>query len=109
MKVMFLKFIMVLTLVLTNMSVSFSEVGCDHEESSAISTLANDFCDDKDGEENGCQDGDCICSLFCNNVVIEQNFTQVLFTPFFYLNSNHLHFDSIYPEIFLQLEKPPLV
>lgn len=105
----FVKFIVLIALVLTSINVCFSsEVDCstDHKVSKDSSHQDQDGANHSDQE---CKTDNCICVLTCQNVVITLSMPPS-FQPFTE-SKNHSFSHQLlsYSEIFISEEEPPII
>lgn len=110
MKTLLMKIILLFVLVVSSVSICFShDVVCGSDATVSTNIKIDDFCSDQNAANEECQGAHCICSLSCSELFVIETFNQPLNVPFAFLIFDHLFKLSFYPEIFIQLEKPPLV
>ncbi len=106
----FVKFIMLITLVLTGINVCFSsEIDCSVKHKISKSSIQEDQHKSTNSNSHECKADDCICALTCQSCLL--SLTIAFKTQHFIFIKDHAfpHQLLSYSEIFLSQEKPPII
>lgn len=107
MKALLFRVIFIFAMALTSVNVCFAVDSACEDESVAKSVHL-----ESDSEENtneDCKSEECICSLSCSNVITLSSSEDEILNVFQKANYDFTYIASYYPEIFLSLEKPPII
>jgi hypothetical protein len=107
----FVKFIVLVALVLTSITVCFSsEIDCsvDHKISKNSSHQAQDNSSDSDSDHE-CKTDNCICVLTCQNGLVNLSNDSSLKPLLLAHNHSFSYQLRSYSEIFITEEKPPII
>lgn len=107
MKEFVLRVIFIFAMSLTSVNVCFAGDSVCTDETVAKSVHSEN--NTEENTEEDCQSDHCICSLSCSSVVTFSSAENKLLNTFIKSKSYFTYINIHYPEIFLSLEKPPII
>lgn len=107
MKHFFCKFILIFALVLTSINLCFpNEVECS-DASGTIQKTSQEKTQDR-GQDRG-EEHHCICSMTCHNLFLSFVIYESVEPHFSHSEVVFTYIPMTYPQVYLSLDKPPIV
>jgi hypothetical protein len=104
MKSLFTRFIIIMSLVLSSISVCLSnDNGCDDQVSYSKSLNSTS------SSQEQSEDHHCLCSLSCSNLFMQFSSISTKILPITYSSSSFSFIELTYPQVLISLDKPPIV